>query len=86
MASTFGDKAPSVFAEFHPCEPLLVVARNDGHLEIYDTRTWNIVLDEPLPRGELVDLVFSRSGDSLAVGVKTKGTRRWFEFSSRPSD
>lgn len=78
--------AQSVYSTFHPREPLLAVVRSDGHLEIYDIRTWGIVLDEPLPRGELVDLVFSATGDSLAVGVKTKGTRRWFEFSSRQSD
>lgn len=75
--------AQSVYSHFHPREPLLAVARSDGHLEIYDTNTWDLVLDEPLPRGELVDLVFSTSGDSLAVGVQTKGTRRWFEFSNR---
>lgn len=78
--------AQSVYSEFHPKEPLLAVVRSDGHLEIYDLRTWDIVLDEPLPRGELVDLVFSASGDSLAVGVEAKGTRRWFEFSSRRSE
>lgn len=75
--------AQSVYSHFHPREPLLAVVRSDGHLEIYDTHTWNIVLDEPLPRGELVNLVYSASGDSLAVGVQTKGTRRWFEFSTK---
>lgn len=86
MVHQIGTDAQAVYSQFHPREPLLAVARSDGQLEIFDTRTWDLVLDEPLPRGELVDLVFSAAGDSLAVGVQAKGTRRWFEFSSRQSE
>ncbi|WP_339685309.1 WD40 repeat domain-containing serine/threonine protein kinase [Gimesia maris] len=74
--------AQTVHSRFHPREPLLAVVRDDGHLLIYDTRDWQIMLDEPVPQGGLADLVFSRSGDSLAVGIQIRATRRWFEFSS----
>ncbi len=72
-----------VHSQFHPTKPLLAVFRNNGQLLIYDIHNWGIVFDEPVPKGEGAGLVFSESGDSLAVGIETGGTRRWFEFSTK---
>lgn len=70
--------ASMVRVAFHPHEPMLAMLRNDGRLTIWDWVTWNLLFDEPVPDADRLQLVFSDSGESLAVMVGW----RWFEYSA----
>jgi len=67
---------------FHPCEPLLIVGRDDGRLEMYDTETWNLVFEEMLTSGDFWFIRASEDGESLALCVTVDLAFRWFNFSA----
>ncbi|WDI41472.1 WD40 repeat domain-containing serine/threonine protein kinase [Bremerella sp. P1] len=68
---------------FHPREPILVVGRDDGRLEMYETETWSLVFEEFVVEGEFIFLRPSEDGESLAFCVSTdEHGYRWFNLSS----
>ncbi len=67
---------------FHPREPILIVGRDDGRLEMYETETWNLVFEEFVIEGEFWFLRPSEDGESLAFCVNTLDAYRWFNLST----
>ncbi|MFN3151580.1 protein kinase domain-containing protein [Bremerella sp.] len=67
---------------FHPREPLLVVGRDDGRLEMYETDTWSLVFDEFLANGVFWFIRASENGESLSFCVNVDYSYRWFNLSS----
>ncbi len=81
IVQQFATDAKALKVVFHPNQPILIMGRDDGRLVMYDTRTWNTVLDEQLPEGRVVQMKFNQAGTSLAVCIRN-GTHRWFEFTA----